>query len=86
MIEFAIVLCIKQMNDTNGNKMHNMGCALNETTDLVGFPSTDNARANVSKIYYWKNFSVTQKIDYSSLVLFMGAFIIFNCVYFIHYM
>ena len=86
MIEFAIVLCIRQMNDTNGNKMHNMGCALKETTDLVGFPSADNSRANVSKIYYWKNFSVTQKIDYSSLVLFMASFIIFNCVYFIHYM
>ena len=86
MIEFAIVLCIKQMNNTGGNRIHTMGCALNETTDLVGFPSTYNARANVLEMYYWKNFSVTQKIDYLSLMLFMGSFIIFNCVYFIHYM
>ena len=86
MIEFAIVLCIKQMNRTDGNKVQTMGCALNETNDLAGFPSTGNARASVSKISYWKDFSVTQKIDYLSLMLFMGSFIIFNCVYFIHYM
>ena len=59
------------MNDTDGNKIGTMGCALNETNDLAGFPSTDNARASVSKISYWKDFSLTQKIDYSSLVLFM---------------
>ena len=86
MIEFAIVLCIKQMNKTDGNRLDTMGCALNETNDLVGFPSTDNASDDVSIISYWKDFSVTQKIDYSSLILFMGSFVIFNIVYFIHYM
>ena len=86
MIEFAIVLCIKNIDDLHENKTHPMGPLFNEKNDSMDTKPTDcitNGQSRTSKL---KKLSTSQKIDYTSLVMFMVSYAIFNIVYFAHYM
>ena len=85
MIEFAIALCIKNINDLDANKMHPMGPLFNGKSNLVESESTEsnNGESRTSKL---KRLSTSQKIDYISLVIFMIFYALFNIGYFCHFM
>ena len=86
MIEFAIVLCIKNVQDLNANKTHPMGPLFIGKSDLTKSKSTeiiDDGKSGASKL---NRLSTCQKFDYISLVIFMVSYFIFNIAYFIHFM
>ena len=93
MIEFAIVLCIKNIQDLNANKKHTMG-RLYGKRDLTESNSTEiieiivnivdiHGESGTSKL---NRLSTCQKFDYMSLVIFIVSYFIFNIAYFIHFM
>ena len=90
MFEFAIVVFIKQIEDGNtkqvsiskGPLFDNSNYSsknLNPESDAY-LETEENIIPNI------KRYSTTQKIDAFALVLFMLMYIIFNTVYFAHYM
>ena len=77
MIEFAIVLCIKNINELHENKMQPMGPLFHGKSGLM------DGESRTSKL---KRLSSSQKIDYISLVIFMVFYALFNIAYFAHFM
>ena len=86
MIEFAIVLCIKNISDLNANKMHPMGPLFNGKCDLTESESTESINNDESRISKLKRLPTSQKIDDMSLVIFMAFYALFNIAYFVHFM
>ena len=86
MIEFAIVLCIKNIQDLNANKTHPMGRLFNGKGDLMESNSTEIIENGKSGTSTLKTLSTCQKFDYMSLVIFVLSYFIFNIAYFIHFM
>ena len=98
MIEFAIVLCIKQAHYTDENHSTKETESLLNAANgpLVDGETYSSKRMNLEAqnkvnndellLFQLKRDSTTQKIDFAAFILFMTLFIIFNSVYFAHYM
>ena len=94
MVEFAIVLCIKNIQDLSANKTHHMGRLFHGKRDLTESNSTESIEiiVNIVDIHgesgtsKLNRLSTCQKFDYMSLVIFMVSYFIFNIAYFIHFM
>ena len=48
--------------------------------------STSNSRPNATYFKFFKNLSITSKIDYVSFFVFVSFFFMFNCIYFSIYL
>ena len=94
MVEFAIVLCIKNIQDLSANKTRHMGHLFDGKRDLTESNSTESieiivnivdihGKSGTSKL---NRLSTCQKFDYMSLVIFIMSYFIFNIAYFIHFM
>ena len=86
MIEFAIVLCIKNINELHENKVQPMGPLFHGKSGLMELESTGSISKGESRTSKLKRLSSSQKIDYISLVIFMVFYAVFNIAYFAHFM
>ena len=86
MIEFAIVLCIKNMKDLNSIKTHPKGPLFDGKIDLMELKSTESIGNGKSRTSKREKLSTPQKIDYISLVIFMMSYVLYSSAYFIRLM
>ena len=90
MFEFAIVLFIKQIEDINTKQVSiSRGPLFNKpdySSKNIDRESNTYLETGENIIPNIKRYSTTQKIDAFALVLFMLMYIMFNTVYFAHYM
>ena len=82
MVEFAVVLLIKRLDDLNTEKTPKGPLFMSESK--VEGEKRKTLEKEITP--QTKKFSLTDKIDFISLILFMATYLLFSCIYFAHYM
>ena len=98
LVEFAVVLVLARFCPQYGDK-ENAKINESEKTNTRGFKKkswavssqTNIQDAESNEIIKKKNIqhstcSLTEKMDFMALLIFMFIYFLFNCVYFMHYM
>ena len=82
MVEFAIVLLIKRLEDLKPQKAPK-GPLFKSKSKVEGENSKMFEKEITSQT---KKYSLTDKIDFISLIIFMVSYLLFSCIYFAYYM
>ena len=88
VVEFAIVLCIKKLTDTNENQVTARRPLFDGKTRSLKdrIPDSNQVCYNDKALNRnQKDYSTTDRIDLAALLFFMFLYSIFNAAYFFHY-
>ena len=82
MVEFAVVLLIKRLSDLKSKKGPEGPLFDSKSSNKKKDATIKELEKDESEIHY----SLTDKIDFISLFIFMASYLIFACSYFIYYL